>query len=170
MTSIRREIHINKPQAAVWSKMANLGNIMDFHPIVNKSYYVTEQEEGIGAGRVCELDNMNIQETTIDWKEGEYYTVEVEPISGQAPPMTNIYGTLGVNDNGDGTSTAYMTINYTMKYGPVGWLLDHLMVRSTYTKMVEDTIAGLKHHSETGQLVDLSVLKELDAKISIVSA
>ncbi len=55
MTRISREIRIHAPKEKVWAAIADLGAIQDFHPGVKKSYYTSEQREGVGASRHCDL-------------------------------------------------------------------------------------------------------------------
>lgn len=41
-----------------------------------------------------------------------------------------------------------------MKFGPVGALMDQAMVKPQFAKSFEGILAGLKHHCETGEMVD----------------
>jgi len=58
----------------------------------------------------------------------------------------------------DGKETlATMTVNFQMKFGLIGALMERLMVRRKISKQIQITLAGLKHHVETGELVTLKV-------------
>ncbi len=57
MTQISSEIRINAPKQKVWAIIADLGAVQNFHPDVQKSYYSSENQKGLGTSRVCELPN-----------------------------------------------------------------------------------------------------------------
>ena len=76
MTTLNHEIYIDAPKSQVWDVMADLGGVVKFHSLVTKSYYVTDEKQGTGAARVCELGpNTSVNETAIAWKEGESITL-----------------------------------------------------------------------------------------------
>ena len=43
--------------------------------------------------------------------------------------------------------------DYTLKYGPVGWLMDRIMVRQRFNVGMEDLLSGLKCDVETGEVL-----------------
>jgi hypothetical protein len=47
---------------------------------------------------------------------------------------------------------------YELKYGPLGALMDRLMVRKAMSQGMEGLLAGLKHYSETGKQVNLTAV------------
>lgn len=46
-----------------------------------------------------------------------------------------------------------MPMDYEMKYGLMGWLLNALMLRGIMVKLLASTLAGLDHHLVTGQTI-----------------
>ncbi len=119
MITLNHEIYIDAPKSQVWDVMADLGGVVKFHPLVTKSYYVTDEKQGTGAARVCELGpNTSVNETAIAWNEGESITLDVQYIKGQKPPVNSFHGTLSVRELGSGTVTA-MTLEYAPKFGPL---------------------------------------------------
>ena len=53
----------------------------------------------------------------------------------------------------DGGTVVTVTPEYTLKYGPVGWLMDRIMVRQLFNGGMEDLLSGLKYYVETGEIV-----------------
>ena len=49
MPEFSSTIHIDAPRSHVWETIADLGGIQTFHPGVTRSYYTSEQTEGVGA-------------------------------------------------------------------------------------------------------------------------
>ena len=87
-----------------------------------------------------------------------YYSSQAK--AGPTPPIQNFLASIAVQRDGAGT-LATITAQYQPKLGPLGRLLDQLMIRPQYEKMLPNILAGLKHYAETGEVVDGSFLKRL---------
>lgn len=149
MASISGETQIRATREEVWAAVADLGAIQAFHPGVTRSYYTSERKEGVGASRHCDLKPFgSVEERATEWNEGESFTLEI--YDGQRmPPFKVAHGSMTVESNGTGT-TARLTLEYEMRYGFLGHVMDRLMVRSRFEKMVPAVLAGLKQHVEKG--------------------
>ena len=162
MTKIELDVRINAPKERVWDTLANLGQVVNYHPYVTDSYYTSSQNEGMDAARVCEFGpNLAIEETAIAWNPGESYTLAIEFLKGTKPPITNILGTLAVRADGN-ASIVTMVMSYDVKFGLVGFAMDRMMVQPRYRNMINGIMVGLKHHVETGELVNKDVLKRIE--------
>ena len=160
MTSVTSEIRINAPKEKVWNIIADLGAVQNFHPGVRQSYYSSENKNGLGASRVCELlPAGKIEERATEWKEGEGFVLEVEPIE-KAPPFKKAFGRMVLKEDGDQTLVT-LTFEYTLKFGPVGSLMDAFMVRPQFKKIVPNVLAGLKHFTDTGEEITPEVLRKV---------
>ncbi len=148
MTQITSEIRINAPKEKVWAVLANLGAIESFNPMVEKSYYISESRKGIGATRTCEFKGGGvISERAINWREGESFTLEMHD-GKKMPPFKKATGTQYVRSDGDGTIVG-LTLEYDMKYGPVGSLMNVMLVKPKFSKVVPAILRGLKRELET---------------------
>ena len=47
-----------------------------------------------------------------------------------------------------------MTMDYDMKWGPLGWLMNVLMLRPIMGKLLASVLAGLDHHLVTGERIE----------------
>ncbi len=160
MTTFSSDIHIEAPKDDVWAILADLGGIQKFHPGVKKSYYTTEQLEDRGAARVCELLPMGaVEETVTEWREGEHMVLTIDPLE-KAPPFKQAHGRLAVQEEGTGTRVS-MTVEYTLKFGWLGKLMDALMVRPQMQKVIPSVLLGLKHYTQTGEEVTPEVLRRV---------
>ena len=161
MTTIRSEIAIAAPKEKVWETIADLGGIYKFHLAVNHSYYTSDKKDGIGAARVCEFTNGGaISETVVDWQDGRSLTLSLNPLKKMPPFSTKSSGTLCVSER-DGSAVVTMEMNYSLRFGILGRLMDAMMVRREFTKIVPKVLAGLKHHVETGELENQEVAGRL---------
>lgn len=150
MTRISGEIRINGRPEDVWAAIADLGAIQEFHPGVKKSYYTTELREGVGASRHCDLLPFgSVEERAIDWKNGESLTLEI--FDGERiPPFRTARATMSVERADDGT-IARLALEYSLRFVVIGSLLDRLLVRPRFQKMVPAVLAGLKRYIESRQ-------------------
>jgi hypothetical protein len=159
MTTVSATIHIDALTERVWEVVADLGAVATFHPYVTHSYYSSQPKAGPGARRVCELGpKMAVEETVVDWRAGQSYTLSVAFVKGQTPPIRDFQATVAVQPDGVGTQASIVAA-YQPKFGLFGWLLDRLMIKRQYSTMLPNVLAGLKHYAETGEVVDGSFLK-----------
>lgn len=148
MSRITGEIRIKADIKKVWEAIADLGGIQQYHPAVTKSYYLEGKREGVGAARHCDFKGgSGIDETVIDWREGKEFTLKLHN-GKKMPPFKNAIGRQSVRADGDETIVG-LTLEYDLKYGPIGALMDFMMVRGQFEKMVPAMLSGLKKHVES---------------------
>lgn len=168
MSTIYRSIQLDASPEEVWPIVADLGAIVNFHPFVTNSYYHSKTLNGVGAARVCEFgEQMAVLETAVDWNDGQSYTLAIDFTKGMAPPMTDVLGTVTVKPDGRSGSTASIAISYKPKFGPIGAVMNKLMIQPKYGKMLDGMMQGLKHHMETGETVDAAVLKRMNVPAAV---
>lgn len=155
MTTIIRETRINAPKAKVWAALADFGAIHRFNPTVPKSYTTNGQNSGVGAQRHCDLAmaGASIEERVVEWVEGERMKIEIYE-GKNAPPFKQAFASIAVRDAGANTTIVRGAFEYSMKFGPLGLLMDLLMVKPQFGKAWGGVFAGLKHYVETGEQVD----------------
>jgi hypothetical protein len=159
MTTIKSQVQIEAPAERVWGLLADLGGVVNYHPFVTRSFYNTEQETGTGASRVCEFGpGSAVEERAIEWKEGESYTLAIDFIKGPKPPVRDQRARVSVGKSVDGT-LATIEMSYKPKLGPLGMMMDRLMIRPRFEKILAGVMAGLKRHAETGEPIDQGFLK-----------
>ena len=157
MTTLTREVRINAPKEKVWGILADFGNIYLFNPGVPRPYLTSDQQHGVGTTRPCDLaggpiQNASVEERIIAWNEGE--SMQIEIYAGtKTPPFKKAAASISVREDNGGTLVTG-TLAYSLKFGPVGYLMDKLMVASQFDKAWTGVLAGLKHYSEAGQPVE----------------
>lgn len=133
----------------VWAVLADYGGISAFNPNVESSYLLDGgPPRGQSALRQCNLaDGKNhIRERVTEWNEGSSYTVEIYE---GTMPLKSAYATLGVEPVGPHRSRAVMKMHYTPRFGPVGWLIDQLMMQGMMTRMGGNVLQGLETYVTT---------------------
>ncbi len=149
-TQITKQIRINAPIEQVWDVVRDFGNINAFNPNLTNSYSTSENNEGLGATRHCDLLPMgSIEERVIDWQDGVGYTIEIFDGEKQ-PPYKNAQGTFHLRGDGNQTIVTF-SLQYEMKLGPIGALMNRVMLRSQFDKAALNIAQGLKHYIEVGE-------------------
>jgi len=157
MAKIIKEVEINAPKAKVWSVLADIGAVVNFNPVVTNSYYTSENKQGLGASRHCDLLPMgSVEEKIVEWDEGESYKIEI--FEGKAIPFKGS-GTFELTENGNSTNVK-MTFEPTMGNGIFGKIMGFMM-KEKMNKMIAGVVIGLKHHLETGELVSAKTYKKI---------
>ncbi len=166
MTTIIREVKVDVSPEKVWEIMADIGGIQKFNPGVSQSYKTSASNSGLGATRHCDLLPMgSVEERVIAWNEGRDYQIEIYEGKG-TPPFKTAVATLAVQPDGDGSQVT-MSLTYQLKFGPVGMLMDQMMIKRQFSKAIPGILAGLKYHAETGELVDRSVRLNFDPVMAV---
>ena len=147
MSTFSEQIQIDAPKQEVWDVLADIGSIHVWHPGVKDSRVTTEGEVGLGSERRCDLGGRTyLQESVVAWSPLQNMTIRI--LDTNTPFRTaDIHFEL--HEEG-GATTVRVSPQYELKYGPVGKLMDVLMVRTMYRKGMRDLLAGLKRHVEAG--------------------
>ena len=150
MSSFTTEINIDAAADEVWEALADIGNIYAWNPGVAASHLTTDEATGIGAARYCDLGGKNyLDEQVVEWEDGERLTMRV---TGTNLPFktADIRFRLRPDPESGGTTVA-VSPEYELKYGPIGALMDALVVRKTYLKGMQALLQGLKEYVENGE-------------------
>ncbi|MEN8143913.1 MAG: SRPBCC family protein [Gemmatimonadota bacterium] len=136
---------IEAPPPRVWSALADIGDIHRWNPGVRASHATTEQAGGLGARRHCKVGGRNyLDEEVVEWEDGSRLTMRV---IGTNLPFKTADIRFRLDGNGDAT-TVTVSPEYELKFGPLGRLMDRMMVRSQYEKGMRTMLAGLKREVE----------------------
>ncbi|OJJ18301.1 hypothetical protein BKI52_26140 [marine bacterium AO1-C] len=156
MTYIEKSLIIDAPKNVVWEALADFGAIKKFHKGLKDSYATSEANGGLGATRHCDLKPMgSIEERITRWEEGSLYTVEIYE-GKKTPPFKTAFATLKVESINANQTKAYFIIEYTLKFGLLGQLMDAMMVKSQFSKASQIILDGLKEFSEKSRTKELA--------------
>jgi carbon monoxide dehydrogenase subunit G len=154
MTTITREVWVDAPKDKVWTALADFGNISIFNPTVPNSYLTSEQTDGVGTTRHCDLNvaGASVEERIVQWQDGKMMQIEIYA-GKKTPPFKTALASISVKEEKGGTRVRG-TFDYKMNYGPIGALMDAALIKSQFGKAWGGIFAGLKHYIETGEQVD----------------
>lgn len=153
--TILSEKIINAPASRVWQAMVlDYGEIANFSPYIFASNYEHGSVKGeVDAERKCAFNAKGSRWTHEKIKEIDHENMIMKNIVIDAAKFPldqdNSFAYYSVKDNGDGTSTASYEFRYRTKPGFMTG-----MVKGKFQKTLDDTLTGLKHYIETGEVVN----------------
>ncbi|MEO0353704.1 MAG: SRPBCC family protein [Cyanobacteria bacterium P01_A01_bin.3] len=140
--------------ARVWPFIADFANIYRIHPILKASYLnAGSHEKGTGAERTCEMPGgMSLVERVINWQEGQQYTVEITKTN---MPIEKAHATIGVRSIRTGKSEVFFQMDYIVRFGWLGKIMDALMMLRVMVGMLLNSLGTEVRRSavlETGRI------------------
>jgi hypothetical protein len=145
MRVLTEQVEISAPADAVWEVLADFGGVADWAPYMKTSHLIGDKANGIGTRRgMRHAWGFRFEESVTEWNEGLGYSFDVF----RAPfPMKDVKESwLAGRENG--VSTVTTRVNYGMKLGFVGSMLDWLLVRFVVKREMRAGLRGLKQHLE----------------------
>ena len=152
MPIIAAHVRIDASTERVWDVLADFGGVHRTNPGVSASHLTSEESSGVGATRHCDLSfsGAATEERIVRWDEGRGLGIDI--YDGKRLPFSKAEAEFTIEPDGEG-SVLEATMACEMKYGPLGQVMDAVMVRRQYLKGWGQFIAGVKHHAESGDEV-----------------
>jgi hypothetical protein len=162
---VTTQIVIDLPRAEVWAKLRNISLAHNYVPGIVKTEIVSEQAQGVGASRyVYRNARSYIQETVVEWDEGQGFLIRLHKGDKPAPPFRNAWFRYQLADEGPGQTLFTASLAFEMPWGGLGaWLGKKLekVVAST----VSDVAVAMKLYYETGEPTTAAALKAYKTSI-----
>ncbi len=147
MGKFRNEIRINAPIEKVWGVVSDVESVRHYNPMVKTVKCTSDHKEGLGASRHCELKpNGFAKEKVIAFEPRIKISFELVESSG---PVKNMKWHTYFKSEGDSTVLS-QDMEYDVKFGPVGKLLDSLVMKKKMSQSIDDIFRSLKDYVEKG--------------------
>ena len=149
MNKVDSQIIIDAPAQQVWEVLADFGSVYRWAPSVTDSYATSDNNSGLEAARHCDITGFGgIEESITEWNEGRDFTY----IASGVGPISGAYSTWSVKPMGD-KSLVYTNLRYGLRFGPLGALMNFLILRRKLEQSLGNALEGLKHHVKTGEMI-----------------
>jgi uncharacterized protein YndB with AHSA1/START domain len=147
MAELHHEIRIAAAPQQVWAALADLEAVQHYNPSVLKARCTTPVREGVGAQRHCDLKPKGwVTERVTAWEPGRALAMEL--LESQWP-LTYMRWRTEIAPDAAGTLLS-QRLDYQVKFGPLGALLDKLVMRRQLDRALTQVFAQLKQFVETG--------------------
>lgn len=148
MTTLRHDITANCPPERVWAILADLEGVAGYNQTVAAARIRGPARTGLGAERECDLKpSGRVVERVIAWEEGRVVGLEVVESDW---PITFMRWTTSVEGQ-DGRARITQDLDYGVKFGPLGWLLDNLVMRRKLKATLDEVFANLARTAEAAR-------------------
>jgi len=125
MRSINVERSMPVSRSAVWAVLADFPNIAQWNTGVTKSFSTSEEIEGPGATRHCDLaPTGTLEETVVGWEPNDKLVVRID--STTRLPIQTGEVTFSLSGEGDQTTTGVDYVYHT-KWGMLGRLMGPML-------------------------------------------
>ena len=146
MTTIHSDIIVSTSVDKVWNMLTDLELLDKYDPTVKKSTLVSTEKTGIGAKRkIVMLDGKNwFDEKVTVFRPNEALTYELTDCSFPVHQLKHSYSFEKIGDQ----TKVKQVMEYTIKFGLVGKLLDSLMINKQFKTGIKKFLGGLKDYAE----------------------
>lgn len=148
MTIIHHDVRAACSPERVWALLADLEAVQRYNPGVRHAAIDGAVRTGVGARRSCELlPRGHVVERVTTWEEGKAVGLE---LAEHDWPVQFMRWVTRVEAEGAGTRIT-QALEYRMRLGPIGWLLDRLVMRRKLTSSLDAVFASLVRHAEAAE-------------------
>ncbi len=147
MTVLENSIHIEAPPEKVWAVLASIDVLDQYDPVVKKSEIISQERTGSGASRRCDLAKGGwFKEKVVTFEPHRAISFELFECTLPVRRLKHDYTLMA---EGSGTLVR-QRMEYELKMGLVGRLMDAVMVRRKWDAGIKAFFAGLKQYVEAG--------------------
>ena len=137
-----RSLQIDATPEAVWAVLSRFMHIDTFAPQVTSVDALTNGEDGMGSKRRCHFENGgSMVEEVVKWEPNRGYRVRLSEMDPM--PLDEAFAELSVAPANAGQSVVTWSMDYRVKYGPIGWLLGQTMMKMMMGKVLDGNLEGL---------------------------
>lgn len=149
MTTLHNEITINAPMEKIWEALTEVDKLDQFDPTVKKSNVLSDMKQGIGAKRKVDMrDGKNwFEEQCTVYKTNEALAYELSDCTFPIHQLRHSYSF----EHAGQQIKVKQVMQYQMKFGILGRVMDALMVRQQTSKGIRKFFEGLKSFTEKNQ-------------------
>ena len=146
MATICNEIIIKAPAEKIWSVLATPDLLEKYDPTVRKSSVISAIKTDRGAKRKVEMrDGKNwFEEVITVCLPAESLTYELTACSFPVHKLRHSYSFQKL----DGQTKVQQVMEYTVKFGILGKIMDRIMIRKQSDTGIKKFFAGLKSYVE----------------------
>ncbi|MGI9284346.1 MAG: SRPBCC family protein [Pseudomonadales bacterium] len=162
MNEVTSEIEADISMQEAWEKLRDLSLPHNYVQGLTKTEITTERREGVGASRkVFSKSRPPLDETVVVWDEGHGFLLKLHQGDSDAQgPFKSSFFRYTIEHAGNRTLLKN-SMEYEMKWGLAGVILDKLFLRKVFRSVVRDVLIGQKAFYESGEATSAEKLKQL---------
>lgn len=144
MEPMRTDTVIEAPRHLAWEALADLEGVSRWNPAIDAAECISDERRGLGARRRCRMHPSGwMIESITEWQPEQIIAFTIE----NAPPIETGLARFVLSDDRAGTRLQ-ATFNYEIRFGPLGPIIDRLVVHHQLSSAWNNGIDGLRQHLE----------------------
>ncbi len=162
---VSAQVVIDMPRHQAWDRLRDISLAHNYVPGIIRTKIVSEQAEGVGASRyVYRNAGSYIQETVVEWHEGQGFLIRLHRGDRPAPPFRNAWFRYQLEDEGRDRTLFTASLEYELPWGALGVWLEKKMEK-TVRSTIRDVAIAMKLYYETGQPTTAAALQACKATL-----
>lgn len=153
MVKCSRSIQLDATPEEVWGVIGRYMLANEYSPLVVSVEALTTGEDGIGSKRRNFFENgTSITEEVIEWVPNASQRIvcsEFGPL-----PLRSLVAQIDIIPDDSNRATLKWSLDFKVKYGPLGWLMGQLLMKGAFGKVVSgnlDAVADCIARSRAGK-------------------
>lgn len=159
-TEISYKVSIDLPREKSWEIMQDITAPHKYVPGLLKTEMHTEQTSGVGASRRVFKKMMALDETVTHWNEGYGFKIRLHD-GPKSKPFPGAFFEYAIADGTNDTTVFTATMGYQFPLGPIGAVINKLLIEPFVKLEIRDVALAVKHYYETGKTPTKADLKAL---------
>ncbi len=146
MGKLNHKVTINAPVDKLWEVLTDLERVAVYNPMVKTAQYVSNNKTGVGASRECQFNpkgKVRERVTAIDEKK----SISMEMYESDWP-LEYMRWTNYLTPNGNNSTILETHTEYKVKFGVLGTVMDSLMMKPKFNKVLNDLFVNMKTYVE----------------------
>lgn len=131
---------------------------------------MSELQRGVGAHRHVYTGDKYLEETIVEWREGQGFTINLHKGRKPMPPFKLAEFIYSLGEQGELQTRIDLSLRFSMPWGGVGRLLGSAVILPVMRKQLVQVAAGMKHFYETGNPATDDDRKRLAGAVQVGSA
>ena len=141
---------VNAPAEAVWTTLKTFESYNDWQPMIADMNMITEQKTGVNAERQAFYfgGDAKVSEKMVEFDEDKRYLTYL--MYNTNKPVKVAYWCWSVEDMGEKKSKVTINLQYTMKFGFIGLLINKFLFTKILPKNLrKNVIPSLEKHANS---------------------
>lgn len=151
MTTLHHHIRIDAPAQTVWAVLTDLEEVANYNRTVRSARYLTPARTGPGSARECQLDSGFVKERVTSVDEGRSISMELYESNW---PLEFMRWTTEIESSGRSATLMKQTTEYAPGNGIVGRIMNRLIMKRKFDRILTEVISDLKHYVESKSVTE----------------
>lgn len=127
----------------IWPLLSDLTKVVDYHPNVSSVDLITSNKEGVGAARICHFfDGTSVTETVSE-ADAKHLKLQLSEFTA---PLDELHAEMDSKALSERATEVTFHLSYTVKYGPLGFLMGVTLIKPQMKKLATSVLLGLDNH------------------------